>query len=246
MDKPDYRGLTVAFVDFGGGVTTDSLFCDNEEAIFDFYEAAGKAKRYRCALDIGANIGVHSLLMVQQGWQVRAYEPDPEHASTYRQVVYRDNASISIRPDGGTNIWAFRQAVSDHNGHETFIRVKGNTTGSHLKGDKQPYGELEEFEVRVVDCRPLFDWADFAKIDCEGHEARLLLTVTPAQAEKVDFMVEVGNKKNAELIWLHFKKLPTRMWAQKNDWREVQSFADMPIHHSEGALFIGREPPFPE
>ena len=136
-------------------------------------------------------------------------------------------------------------AVSDHAGRETFVRVKGNTTGSHLKGDKEPYGELEEFEVKVVDCRPLFDWADFAKIDCEGHEARILLTVTREQAKLMDFMVEIGNRKNAELIYRHFEKLPTRLWAQKNDWQQIKSFEDMPTHHSHGALFIGWNPPFP-
>ncbi|MCR4300709.1 MAG: FkbM family methyltransferase [Sulfuricaulis sp.] len=234
----NYRGLNIPFVSFGA-VTSDDLFCDNEQVIFDFYEKNGD--RYRRALDIGANIGVHSILMARQGWDVQAFEPDQQHASAFLwQHRLRNDIPLGYFPKLKT------AAVSDHIGKETFVRVKGNTTSSHLKGDKRPYGELEEFEVETVDCRPLFDWADFAKIDCEGHEARILLTVTPAQAEKVDFMVEIGNKKNAELIWPHFKKLPTRLWSQKNDWREVMSFADMPIHHSEGALFIGNNPPFPE
>jgi len=230
----NYRGLNIPFVSFGA-VTSDDLFCDNEQVIFDFYTA--NKDRYHRALDIGANIGVHSILMARQGWDVKAFEPDLSHFNKCVVNVgdhgYLDNCIVYCR------------AVSDHNGTETFVRVKGNTTGSHLKGDKQSYGELEEFEVNVVDCRPLFDWADFAKIDCEGHEARLLLTVTPEQAAKTDFMVEVGNRKNAELIFLHFAKLPAKLWSQKTGWRSVCGFTDMPIHHSEGALFIGREPPFP-
>src|SRR3990167_1772483 len=229
----NYRGLNIPFVSFGA-VTSDDLFCDNEQVIFDFYTA--NKDRYRRALDIGANIGVHSILMARQGWEVRAVEPDPVHYNELRTNLRQNCFPIP------TVIWA---AASDHEGKETFVRVKGNTTGSHLKGDKQSYGELEEFEVNVVDCRPLFDWADFAKIDCEGHEARLLLTVTPEQAAKTDFMVEVGNRKNAELIFLHFAKLPAKLWSQKTGWREVCGFTDMPIHHSEGALFIVREPPFP-
>ena len=239
MRAVNYRGLNIPFVTFGA-VTSDDLFCAKEQAIFDFYEAAGKAKRYRRALDIGANIGVHSILMSRQGWEVKAFEPDSQHGYAFLwQHRLRNDIALGYFPRLEI------AAVSDHDGKETFVRVKGNTTGSHLKGDKEPYGELEEFEVNVVDCRPLFDWANFAKIDCEGHEARLLLTVTPEQAAKTDFMVEVGNRKNAELIYLHFAKLPTRLWAQKADWKPVKGFQDMPVHHSEGALFIGRESPFP-
>lgn len=231
----NFRGLNITFVSFGA-VTSDDLFCDKEQAIFDFYEVAGKANRYRRVLDIGANIGVHSILMARQGWEVRAFEPDPEHCIEFTR---------NVRSRHG-NITCFQRAVSDREGKQTFVRVKGNTTGNHLKGDKQPYGEVEEFEVFVVDCRPLFDWADFAKIDCEGHEAKLLLTITQQQAQTIDFMVEVGNKKNAELIYLHFVKLPVKLWSQKNDWRQIERFEDMPIHHSEGSLFIGREPPWPK
>ena len=154
----NYRGLNIPFVSFGA-VTSDDLFCDNEQVIFDFYTA--NKDRYHRALDIGANIGVHSILMARQGWDVKAFEPDLSHFNKCVVNVgdhgYLDNCIVYCR------------AVSDHNGTETFVRVKGNTTGSHLKGDKQSYGELEEFEVNVVDCRPLFDWADFAKIDCEGR-----------------------------------------------------------------------------
>ena len=228
----NYRGLNIPFVSFGA-VTSDNLFDDKEQVIFDFFEA--NAKRYRKALDIGANIGVHSILMARHGWEVWAFEPDPEHVAILSTNVWNHEQSgfIGVR----------ERAVSDHEGTETFVRVKGNTTGSHLKGDKQPYGELEEFEVPVVDCRPLFAWADFAKIDCEGHEARLLLTVRPEN--RCEFMVEVGNRANAEAIYEHFMRMDVPMWTQKTAWHDVRTIHDMPQHHSEGALFIGKEKPFP-
>lgn len=226
---PDYRGLTIPFTSFGN-VTSDDLFCDKEQVLFDFYER--NAKRYRNALDIGANIGVHSILMASVGWQVRAYEPDPEHV----------RLAIENAVTHGVLVQFMQSAVSDHDGEETFVRVQGNTTGSHLKGDKVPYGELEEFRVPVVDCRSLFRWADFAKIDCEGHEARLLLTVT--RDNRCEFMVEVGNRENAHDIYEHFMRMDVPMWSQKTAWHDVRTLNDMPQHHSEGALFIGREPPF--
>ena len=224
----NYRGLKIEPMSFGA-VTTDDLFCDKEQAIFDFYER----KRYRKAVDIGANVGVHTMLMLQQGWKVKAFEPDPLH---FNALVH--NLLANGLMDETVDL--YRAAMSDHDGMGEFVRVCGNTTGSHLKGDKTPYGPLQTFKVQVMDCRPFFEEADFVKMDCEGHEARLLLTVTPET--RCEFMVEVGSRKNAELIYRHFERLPVWLWAQKNGWGPVNDLEDMPVHHSDGALFIGERP----
>ena len=107
-------------------MTTDSLFCDNEQIIFEFY--AKNKDRYRRALDIGANIGVHSILMARQGWDVHAYEPDcgdgPWPDGHY------DHLEMNIKTNGvKSNALPFNVAVSDQKGVKTFVRVKGNTTG---------------------------------------------------------------------------------------------------------------------
>jgi len=68
-------------------------------------------------------------------------------------------------------------AMSDKTGEMEFVRVLGNTTGSHLSGAKQnPYGELERFPVRVEAFRPLMAGADLIKLDIEGHEKEVLLS----------------------------------------------------------------------
>lgn len=225
----NYRGLNIPFTSFGN-VTSDDLFADKEQAVFDFY--AANAGRYKNALDIGANIGVHSILMARNGWQVKAFEPDPEHHRLALANILNHDANVQLR-------WA---AVSDRGGTTAFTRVKGNTTGSHIKGDKSPYGELDEFTVPMVDCRPLFDWADFAKIDCEGHEARLLCTVTPEQAAHLDCIVEVGNETNAAIIYTHCISIGWNMYAQQSGWQEITAQSEMPCefptHHSHGALFL--------
>jgi len=227
--------LDIPFTSFGA-VTSDDLFAEKEQELFRFYAEAGKVGRYRKVLDIGANIGVHTILMARQGWHVSAIEPDPDH---YNLCV----GNVSRNLGGLRNVVVTLAAVSDHAGRETFVRVKGNTTGSHLKGDKQPYGDLEEFTVQVVDCRKLFYKYDFAKIDCEGHEARLLCTVP--NSLKTEFMVEVGSFANADAIFNHFRMMSTyRMWTQQSSWCEVADLSDMPMHHSHGALFIGKNPPF--
>ena len=228
----NYRGLNIPFTSFGN-VTSDDLFAPKEQELFDFYE--GNAKRYKFALDIGANIGVHTILMERQGWNVLAVEPDPE-------IARRLRANLTAH---GIDFAKTRQAaVSDRDGEAQFVRVRDNLTGSHLEGCKASYGPRETITVRLIDCRPLFDWADFAKIDCEGHEATLLKTLTADQLSHLEIMVEVGSPKNAVEIYQHLSPLGIGMWTQQRNWQPLRGLGDMPVHHSEGALFIGREEPF--
>ncbi len=35
------------------------------------------------------------------------------------------------------------------------------------------------------------------------------------------------------------------LYSQKRNWEACHSLPDLPKHHSEGSLFIGRKPPFP-
>jgi FkbM family methyltransferase len=229
---PNYRGLDVQFVRFGPEVTSDNLFCEKEQPLFDFYERS--KDRYKKALDIGANIGIHSILMAKQGWEVRALEPDRLH---YTQMLRNIDFNHV-----GSKIVTSCAAVSDEAGRGKFVRLLANTTGSHLAGDKDPYGDKEEFTVEIADVKPLFEWADFAKLDCEGAEARLIQTLK--EGHHVEIMAEVGNAFNASAIFAHCRRIKSRMWAQKLDWKEVKFFLDMPNHHSQGALFIGKEAPF--
>lgn len=228
----NYRGLDIPCEPLGACVTTDNLFDPNEQIIFDFYEA--NRGRYRRALDIGANVGVHSILMARCGWQVRAFEPDPQHFFMLLRNCGKHDAY------GVTTV---RAAVSDQAGTVEFVRVLNNTTGSHLLGAKRSYGPVERIAVAAVDCRPHFAWADFAKIDCEGHEAALVCATTGYTWRNMDAMMEVGSEANAEKIFRHlFNIVP--MWAQRLGWERVRWLEDMPIHHSQGSLFVGRDPPF--
>ena len=45
--------------------------------IFCYYY--NNRNRYKKASDLGANIGLHSVLMSKCGYQIEAYEPDPKH-----------------------------------------------------------------------------------------------------------------------------------------------------------------------
>lgn len=125
---PNYRGLNIQKVSFGK-LDSDVLFGPLDQEVFDLYEKWGLESRYKRALDIGANIGVHSILMAHQGWLVRSFEPDPRHYDRLFLTVTEHGSEIEVD--------TFEVAVSDRAGRATFVRVSNNTTGSHLEGEKQ-------------------------------------------------------------------------------------------------------------
>lgn len=217
-----------------GAIDSLDLFGVDELIIFAFYQT--NRTRYRRALDIGANLGLHSIIMSKCGFSVKAFEPDPWHFGLLKANLEANGAS-SVVPD--------QAAVSTADGKAQFVRVLGNTTGSHLAGAKDSYGEKETFEVPTRAVGPLFDWVDFAKIDAEGHEKELLLSLTPTQAQRLDIMVEIGNAQNAKAVFEHFQRIDVGLFAQKIGWRRVRKLEEVPTSHREGSLFISAKTEMP-
>jgi FkbM family methyltransferase len=216
-----------------GAIDSVDLFGLDELIIFAFYRA--NRSRYRRALDVGANLGLHSMVMARCGFQVKAFEPDPWHFDLLKKNLEANRVQVE----------AIRAAVSTSDGEAQFVRVLGNTTGSHLAGSKDSYGEKETFTVPTHSIGPLFDGADFAKIDAEGHEKDLLLAATAAQLKKLDIMVEIGNPANAKAVFEHLQAIGIGMFAQKIGWRRVQRLDDVPTSHREGSLFISAKAAMP-
>ncbi len=218
-----------------GAIDSVDLFGLDELIIFAFYWA--NRARYRRTVDIGANLGLHSILMARCGFAVRAFEPDPVHLALLR---------ANLRLNAVTAVEVVEAAVSDRDGETEFVRVKGNTTGSHIAGAKAaPYGELERFAVPLRKFSDAVTGADFVKIDAEGHEAVILRSLAAERWHGLDAMVEVGTAENARALFDHFAGLPVNLFAQKTGWEQVREIADMPASHREGSLFISAKGEMP-
>jgi len=217
-----------------GAIDSLDLFGLDELIIFTFYHA--NRARYRRVLDIGANLGLHSLILARCGFTVQAFEPDPWHFGKLQE---------NLKANGATSVEPIKAAVSTRDGEAQFVRVLGNTTGSHLAGAKDSYGEREVFTVPTKAVGPLFAWADLAKIDAEGHEKDLLLSTTRPVFDQLDIMVEIGSPANAAAVFAHFDRLGVGLFAQKLGWQRVRSAADVPTSHRDGSLFISAKPEMP-
>jgi len=216
-----------------GSVDTLDLFGLDELIIFAYYLRNSAA--YESALDIGANLGLHSIVLAKLGYSVSAYEPDPSHYSILKHNLELNGVSQSVI--------ATQAAISDTNGSLEFVRVLGNTTGSHLAGSKSsPYGALDRFPVDTIDFKCIVDAGTLAEIDAEGHETVILRAIGWERWSKLDAFVEIGTPANAMAVFEYFAKSPMNIFSQKTGWQKVLSAADMPNSHREGSIFITGRP----
>jgi FkbM family methyltransferase len=219
-----------------GAVSSVDIFANLHELIvFAFYLV--NRERYRRVADLGANIGLHTVMMSNLGWAVSAYEPDPVHlAQLHHNIALNGLSSVEVRP----------VAVSDKAGVASFVRVLGNTTSSHLEGAKiGAYGELETLKVETVDVRTILTDADLVKMDVEGHEATLIEALDAPAFETMDMMVEVGSPAIAERVFAHLSGIGVSAFSQKIGWGLARAAADLPANYKEGSLFITRRATMP-
>jgi FkbM family methyltransferase len=218
-----------------GAIDSIDLFGLDELLMFSFYYR--NRGRYPRAADIGANLGLHSILLSLCGSKVDAYEPDP---------VHHDKLVRNLALNGIKDWTVHKAAVSEKDGSMQFVRVLGNTTSSHLAGAKaSPYGELERFDVPVHDIKAIAGRVDLFKIDAEGHEA-VLLNALPIDAWKsVDAFVEIGAPENALAVFNRFYQTGVNIFSQKRGWARVESVADVPVTYKEGGIFISAKPVMP-
>ena len=211
-----------------GAVDSRNLFDLDELIIFSFYWQ--NRQKYKRVLDIGANIGLHSIVLSKCGFTVQAYEPDPTHFSVLERNLALNNCD---------RVTARNSAVSSQGGSMEFVRVLGNTTSSHLAGSKaNPYGDLERFDVKVEAIGPMLGWADLVKMDAEGHEKEIVSSTTHDMWKATDAIVEVESEDNAVALYDHFQSIGVPMFAQKTGWQRVTSVSDVPTSYREGSLFI--------
>jgi len=226
--------VTFPWVSFGA-INSGHLFGLDELILFSYYFA--NKNRYTSFLDLGANVGLHSLVASKLGMHVTAVEPDPTHLEYLSKV---------ISANGLDQIEVIAGAATTEQGPVSFVRVEGNSTGSHVRGAKEsPYGVLVEMQVEGHPLSELILNKDLVKMDVEGLEADLLESLAHTDLSSVDILAEIGTEANAVRVFEFSKHHGVNLFSQKVNWSKADSAADLPHHHSEGSVFISASDTMP-
>ncbi|WP_027348867.1 FkbM family methyltransferase [Halotalea alkalilenta] len=120
-------------------------------------------------LDIGANIGNHTLVFSIGAEKVYAFEAAP---SIYKLL------EKNVADNGVTNVFISNVALSDSSREaKIFVQMDGNLGGSRLsKEESNNYAEERTFLIRGDDFvhAHAIENIDLMKIDVEGHEKQVL------------------------------------------------------------------------
>ena len=155
----------------GEGVSRLTFYFGNSEPdLFAFYDSF--LKKGMVALDVGANIGLHTLFMAKRVapvGQVLAFEPSPKNFSRLKEHVEKNHLE---------NVRIFPLAVGDRRGTGFFHENLNDSSRSHFS-DGGPGLAIEI--VRLDDiCRSEgVRQIDFLKMDVEGFEMRALEGAEP-------------------------------------------------------------------
>jgi FkbM family methyltransferase len=211
-----------------GNISSLNLLEIDELLIFIYYFK--NHKKYQEFIDIGSNIGLHSIIMSKLGLKVHSFEPDPWHFKILKK---------NIKKNKTRNIKIHQYAISNKKKLGLFTRVLGNTTGSHITGSKKNvYNDIKQFIVKIIPAKNIIKKNSLIKIDAEGEEGKIINSLDKKSLINNDFICEVGNKKNALLIYKKLKKTRVNCYSQKINFKKVSKISDIPVSYKEGSLFI--------
>jgi FkbM family methyltransferase len=123
---------------------------------------------YRVFLDIGANIGVYSLIAAHQSEAtVYSFEPHP-----FTFGLLKENININRFE---TKILPFQMELSGHEGHVNFTDDPGSTINKIIEKHDDNQKKIQiNMTTGDLFCTKHAIKPDILKIDVEGHENRVI------------------------------------------------------------------------
>lgn len=139
----------------------------------------------RVVLDVGANIGVYTLLAAKRGARVFAVEGDPKNAARLRHHIEINGF--------GDRVTVIEAAVADRSGTVTMYRNPINCGGSNCFEGQDPVA----VPCRTIDSLDLPP-VDVCKMDIEGSELAALegMADTLSRSPKLQLLIEHNPNHN--------------------------------------------------
>lgn len=213
-----------------GNIDSLDLFGIDELILFLIYK--NKKSAVKQAADLGANLGLHSIVMAKLGWKVNAFEPDPTHIECLRKNMIRNYTKSHVE--------LFEGAVWIDSSFVKVTKVLGNTTGNHISGFKDAYGETEFIDVPSIGINEALAGVSFAKIDVEGAEGALLGALHESfDLDSMVICMEVSTPNRLK-VFEFARKQHANIFCQKLGWSPARAHEDLPAGYKEGSVAIAR------
>ena len=166
--KLDHQCL-FSFQEFGVWLTY--LSCDIDSTIWD----------------VGSHHGIDTFVMhsMVNNASVLSFEPEPDNCESFRDI-----RKYNLKKGIKSNTLLVEAGLSDKWEISEFIRVKGNTMASHIRGNRPFHGEVEELSVQIMP-HSIFKYPDFMKINIEGHEKILVPSLPKDISQICDIIIEI-------------------------------------------------------
>jgi FkbM family methyltransferase len=156
----------------------DHIPCDHwEHGRFYEYDALSflqlylphpKINKKGIILDIGANVGNHTVFWAAQGHTVVPFEPNPRANTLLRRNIESNNLSTRVLLE------ISHYGVSDQRSRIDVVDdMKQNLGGAHIVFSKDD-SKSDKIECVPLDSLKFGKRVDFVKIDVEGHEENVL------------------------------------------------------------------------
>lgn len=138
----------------------------------------GEIKRGWCVVDIGANIGVFTVVAMESGAsQVIAFEPNNEAYEVLRKNVETNELQDKVQ--------IYHRAVSHLSGESVYIPTSSSPY-NRVQNSASILENVHEVKtISLADALSDLYRVDLMKLDCEGAEYQIILRSDPAVFEKI-------------------------------------------------------------
>lgn len=210
-----------------GNLDSYNYFSMGEMIIYSYYW--NNRNKYKVVFDVGGHIGIDTIILDKFGYEVYSFEPDPQIFNIMESNVKLNNCK---------NIHLYCKGMSNKVDVVEFVRVKGNTTASHILGERPFYGEVDKFQIETITFEDVGIVPDLMKINIEGHEKVLVPSIPDYVWTKCDAFIELHGVDCCKVIYDYFNKIGINIFSQKIGWKKVSKIEELPVTYKEGLIFV--------
>ena len=234
-----------------GEASSIDTFCSADLFVFlSYYENRMSNNIF---IDIGSNIGLHTLVAKLCGYKTIAFEPDPDTYLIGKLFLEKNSIAIQcinselVSEDLDCSIEsAYIQAAAlDKYSKKKFVKLLDNPFGNHIEGLKENvYGNIDEIIVKTIDINKFINKSYTAKLDAEGSDSIIFTQLIKNQNfnkhYNTIYLCDWRDETRSD-IFKAFKNIKAKVEYGPNSNSKIESLLDTPKNKSTDYIKVKSE-----